>query len=74
MNKNLRSIVLAVLGGMMLAGYLHTRGAVDLSFGFPQGSLAEGAFMAVTGGAGGYFLLIIFRKAKNLLGRNKRKP
>ena len=71
MNKNLRSIVLAVLGGMMLAGYLHTRGAVDLSFGFPQGSLAEGAFMAVTGGAGGYFLLIIFRKTKNFWERNR---
>jgi len=73
MNKNLRSIVLAVLGGMMLAGYLHTKGAVDLGFGFPQGSLAEGAFMTVTGAAGGYFLLIIFRKAKSLLKRNKRE-
>lgn len=56
-----QSAMLAVLGGMMAAAFLHSRGVVDVSFGFPPGSLWEGAAMAVAGAAAGYAVLLVFR-------------
>ncbi len=68
-----RSVLLAVIGGMMAASYLHDRGVVDLSYGFPPGSLPEGALMALTGGLGGGALLLAFRKLRNLVSHAKRR-
>jgi hypothetical protein len=56
-----RSVLLAVVGGMMAAAYLHSQGVVDLSFGFPPGGLLEGAAMAITGALAGYAVLLVFR-------------
>jgi hypothetical protein len=67
-----RSVLLAVIFGMMSAAYLHDRGIVDLSYGFAQGGIREGALMALTGGAGGYALLYIFRTLRNFM-RGARK-
>jgi hypothetical protein len=53
--------LLAVVGGMMAAAYLHSQGLVDLSFGFPRGGLLEGASMAITGALAGYAVLLVFR-------------
>lgn len=68
-----RSVLLAVIGGMMAASYLHDRGVVDLSYGFPPGSLLEGALMALTGGLSGGALLLAFRKLRDLANRAKRR-
>lgn len=56
-----RSVVVAILGGMMAAAYLHSQGVVDLSFGFPRGGFLEGAAMAITGAVAGYAVLFAFR-------------
>lgn len=56
-----RSEILAALGGMMAAAYLHDRGVVDLGYGFPKGGFAEGATMAITGAVAGCAVLWIFR-------------
>ena len=56
-----QSVVLAVLGGMMAAAFLHGRGVADLGFGFPPGGVLEGAAMAVAGAAAGYAALLVFR-------------
>ncbi len=57
---------------MMAAAYLDTAGRVDLSFGFPDGGLAEGAFIALIGAVGGFAVLLAFRGLKKLvtMGRN----
>jgi len=55
------SVAVAVLGGMMAAAYLHSRGVVDLSYGFPPGGFLEGAAMAITGAVAGYAVLLVFR-------------
>ena len=66
-----RSVVLAAIGGMMSASYLHGREVVDLSYGFPPGSLAEGALIAITGAVAGYAVLLAFRKLSDLATRRK---
>ena len=65
-----RSVLLAIIFGMMAASFLHDRGMVDLSYGFPQGGLPEGALMALTGGLGGLALLLVFRILRGLENRS----
>ena len=67
-----RSAMLAIVGGMMAAVYMDSMGMVDLSFGFPPGSAAEGALMAMTGAVAGYGVLLIFRVLRNLTARDRR--
>ncbi len=71
MSPERRSDLVAVIGGMMAAAYLDIEGIVDLSFGFPQGGVAEGALMAITGAAAGYAVLFSFRKLRDLATRDK---
>ena len=73
MSPALRSVLLSVVFGMMAAAFLHERGVVDLSLGFPSGSFEEGAVMALTGGVGGYALLLAFRLLRSLSRRAKGK-
>ncbi len=68
-----RSVLLAVIFGMMAAAFLHDRGIVDLSYGFARGGLPEGALMALTGGLGGYAVLLAFRMLRNLANRAKKQ-
>ncbi len=72
MNPSKRSAVMAILGGMMAAAYLHTRGMVDLSFGFPPGGILEGLSMAITGAAAGYAVLLVFRVLRDAAKRSKK--
>lgn len=67
-----QSVVVAVLGGMMAAAYLHSRGVVDLGFGFPPGGLLEGAAMAIAGAAAGYAVLRVFRLLR-AAGKGQKK-
>ncbi len=67
-----RSVVLAIIGGMMAAAYLDSQGIVDLSYGLPQGGLAEGALMAITGATAGYAVLFSFRKLRDFVTRDKK--
>ena len=69
MNPKRRSEFFAIIGGMMAAAYLHSEAMVDLSYGFPSGSLAEGALLTVTGVTAGIAVLIVFRLARALLSR-----
>ena len=62
---------MTVVGGMMAAAFLHTEGIVDLSFGFTQGGVIEGALTAVTGATAGYAVLLSFRKLRDLVTRDK---
>ena len=71
MNSALRSVLLAVVFGMMAAAFLHERGVVDLSYGFASGGILEGALMALTGGLGGYAVLLAFRVLRGLTRRSK---
>ena len=64
-----RSLLLAIIGGMMAAGYLDSAGVVDLSYGFPKNGPEEGAFMALTGAGGGYLILSAFRGLRKLVKR-----
>ncbi len=66
-----RSVVLSMIGGMMAASYLDSEGIVDLSYGFPRGGLAEGAFSAITGALAGYGILLVFRKLRDITTRDK---
>lgn len=66
-----RSVLLAVIGGMMAAAFLNGKGIVDLSFGFPRDGLAEGALIAIVGGAAGYAVLLAFRKLQDLAARDE---
>ncbi len=72
MSPSWRSAAVAALGGMMAAAYLHGQGSVDLSFGFPRGSLVEGLLMAVTGALGGLAVLFAFRLLRDLAGRLRK--
>ncbi|MFQ5784103.1 MAG: hypothetical protein ACE5H8_04685 [Alphaproteobacteria bacterium] len=63
---------MAMIGGMMAAAYFDSTGIVDLSYGFPSGSLVEGALMAATGSLAGYAVLSAFRKLRDLAARNKK--
>ena len=65
MNPKTRSVILAMIGGMMAAAYLDGRGVVDLSYGFERGGFAEGALMALTGAIAGYAVLLVFRVLRN---------
>lgn len=67
-----RSVVVAVAGGMMAAGYLHTEGIVDLSFGLPRGGLTEGVLMAISGALAGYVVLVAFRALRGLAARGRK--
>ncbi len=64
-----RSVLIAVLCGMMAASYLHDRGTVDLGFGFPPGGFMEGALTALIGGAVGFAVLLVFRLLRRLGSR-----
>jgi hypothetical protein len=61
-----RSVLVAVIGGMMAASYLDDQGIVDLSYGFAEGGFAEGAFMAITGSLAGCAVLLAFRFVRDL--------
>jgi len=71
MRPEIRSVLIAVIAGMMAASYLHSTGRVDLSFGFPHGGFAEGALMAATGAAGGYAVLLAFRLLRRFAKRDR---
>ncbi len=71
MNPATRSVLLAIICGMMAASFLHVRGIVDLSYGFSRGGILEGALMALTGGVAGYALLLAFRILRGLVNRAK---
>ena len=71
MSPERRSVLVAVIGGMMAAAYLHTEGIVDLSFGFPLDGVVEGALTAMTGATAGYAVLLSFRKLRDLVTRDK---
>ena len=68
-----RSVLLAVICGMMAASFLHVQGLVDLSYGFSRGGLLEGALMALTGGLAGYAILLAFRMLRKLAGRARKR-
>ncbi len=57
---------------MMAATYLDSQGIVDLSYGFAEGGLIEGALMAITGALAGYAVLVAFRKLRDLAARDKK--
>jgi hypothetical protein len=71
MRPETRSNFIAVLTGMMAAAYLDSAGKMDLSFGFPDGGPAEGAFIALIGAVAGFLALVCFRGLRKLvrLGR-----
>ena len=70
MSPERRSVLIAVVGGMMAAAYLHTEGILDLGFGFPPGGIVEGALMAATGGAAGFAVLFVYRKLRGPVRRD----
>jgi hypothetical protein len=72
MRPETRSIVIAVLAGMMAAAYLESAGKVDLSFGFPDGGPAEGALIALTGAVVGAAVLLAFRGLRKLAGMARK--
>ena len=72
MSPKRRSLLLAVIGGMMAAAYLDVEGIVDLRFGFPQGGVVAGALMAISGAAVGCAIMLSFRKLRDLVTRNKK--
>ncbi len=69
MSPGIRSVMLAIICGMMAAAFLHDRGFVDLGFGFSQGGMEEGALMALIGGLGGYGILLLFRTIRRFAKR-----
>lgn len=72
MNPKTRSVILAVIGGMMAAAYLDGRGVVDLSYGFARGGFAEGALMALSGAIAGLAVLLVFRLLRKLANRDEK--
>jgi predicted GNAT superfamily acetyltransferase len=72
MSPKTRSVVLAMMGGMMAAAYLDGRGVVDLSYGFARGGFAEGALMALSGAIAGYAVLLVFRLLRKLVSRDEK--
>ena len=72
MSPSKRSVLVAIIGGMMAAAYLGSQDIVDHSYGFPRGGLAEGALMAITGALSGYAVLLVFRKVRDFVTRNKK--
>ena len=67
-----RSVMVAVVGGMMAAAYMDSQGIVDLNYGFPRGGPAEGALMAITGALAGYAVLLVFRMLRDFATRGKK--
>jgi hypothetical protein len=72
MRPEIRSIVIAILAGMMAAAYLDNAGRVDLSFGFPDGGPVEGTFIALIGAVGGFVVLMSFRGVRKLFQRARQ--
>ncbi len=72
MSPKTRSVILAMIGGMMAAAHLDNRGVVDLSYGFGRGSFAEGALMALTGAIAGYAVLLVFRILRKFATRDEK--
>ena len=72
MSPATRSVLLAVIFGMMAASVLHENDIIDLSYGFPRGGILEGGLMALTGAVGGYAMLFVFRLFRRL-SRNAGK-
>ena len=72
MNPKTRSVILAMIGGMMAAAHLDNRGVVDLSYGFGRGGFAEGALMALTGAIAGYAVLLVFRILRKFATRDEK--
>ena len=72
MSPKTRSVILAMIGGMMAAAYLDGRGVVDLSYGFERGGFAEGALMALTGAIAGYAVLLVFRILQKFATRDEK--
>jgi hypothetical protein len=72
MRPEIRSFFIAVLAGMMAAAYLDSAGRLDLSFGFPDGGPAEGAFIALIGAAGGIAVLLTFRGLRKLVKMGRK--
>ena len=68
MNPKIRSLLVAMLGGMMAASLLHGEKVVDLGFGFARGGLGEGVSIAIFGAAAGAVILLVFRKLSALGG------
>ena len=73
MNPATRSVLLAIICGMMASSFLHERGIVDLSYGFSKGGFLEGALIALTGGLGGYAILMAFRKLRDLANHARKR-
>ncbi len=72
MSPATRSVLLAIIFGMMAASVLHEGGIVDLSYGFQRGGLLEGGLMALTGGVAGYAILFVFRVFRDLSKRGEK--
>lgn len=72
MTPQRRSVLIAVVGGMMGVSYLESQGVVDLSFGFPTGGLVEGLVIALTGALVGCAVLLTFRIVRDLASRSKK--
>ncbi|HUT49892.1 MAG TPA: hypothetical protein VM325_11160 [Alphaproteobacteria bacterium] len=68
MIPKIRSLLVAMLGGMMAASLLHGEKLIDLGFGFARGGLGEGVLIAVIGAAAGAVILLVFRKLRELGG------
>ena len=66
MGAGKRSVLIAILCGMMASSYLHDQSTVDLSFGFPPGGFMEGVLTALIGGLGGFAILMGFRLMSRL--------
>ena len=70
MNPKIRSLLVAMLGGMMAASLLHGEKVVDLGFGFARGGLGEGVLIAIFGAVVGAVILVVFRMLSALGGSN----
>ena len=71
MRPETRSVLIAVIAGMMASGYLDSTGKVDLGFGFPEGGFMEGASIAIIGAVGGFAILMAFRLIRKMAGSSR---
>ena len=67
-NPKIRSVLVAMLGGMMAASLLHGEKLIDLGFGFARGGIGEGVSIAIVGAAAGAAILMVFRMLSGLKG------
>ena len=72
MSPKIRSVVLAMMGGMMAAAFLDGRGVVDLSYGFARGGFAEGALLAFSGAIAGTAVLLVFRLLRKFVSPDEK--